>query len=52
MLAQIYCAKFVRSYKVQESGINDNRLKFINDIVVGIRTIKASAWEHKYLKKV
>ena len=52
MLAQIYSAKFVKMYKVQESGINDNRLKFINDLVVGIRTIKASAWEHNYLKKV
>ena len=51
MLAQVYSAGFVKNYKVMESSINDNRLKCINDIVVGIRTIKASAWENHYLKK-
>lgn len=52
MLAQVYSAGFVKKHKVHESSINDNRLKCINDLVVGIRTIKASAWEHHYLDKV
>ena len=51
MLTQIYSAGFVKKFKVRESSINDNRLKCINDLVVGIRTIKASAWENHYLKK-
>ena len=51
MLGQVYSAGFVKNFKVMEGSINDNRLKCINDIVVGIRTIKASAWENHYLKK-
>ena len=31
---------------------NDNRLKLINDMVTGIRTIKCYAWEDHYLKKI
>jgi hypothetical protein len=38
--------------KVKESSFNDDRLKLINDIIVGIRTIKCYAWEHKYIQKV
>ena len=31
---------------------NDERMKLINDMVTGIRTIKSYAWENHYLRKV
>lgn len=33
-----------------ESGINDERLKLVNDLVVGCRTIKCYAWENYYIQ--
>ena len=27
-------------------------MKLVNDMIVGIRTIKSYAWEHHYVKKV
>lgn len=38
--------------KMQESLLNDQRMKLINDMVVGIRTIKSYAWENHYLTKI
>jgi hypothetical protein len=32
--------------------LNDNRMKLVNDLVTGIRTIKSYAWENHYLKKI
>jgi ABC-type bacteriocin/lantibiotic exporter with double-glycine peptidase domain len=39
-------------FKLQDSKITDKRLKLVNDIVVGIRTIKCYGWENQYLKKI
>ena len=38
--------------KQTESRRNDERLKLINDMITGISTIKAYAWEKHYQKKV
>lgn len=42
----------LRKVKTQETVINDNRIKLINDMVIGIRTIKCYAWELLYLDKI
>jgi ABC-type bacteriocin/lantibiotic exporter with double-glycine peptidase domain len=35
-----------------EGAANDQRMKLVNDLVAGIRTIKSYAWEGYYLKKI
>ena len=42
----------LKALKANESQINDERLKFVNDVVVGCRTIKCYAWENHYLKAI
>lgn len=37
---------------MKDSAINDERLKLVNDMVVGVRTIKSYGWENHYLKKI
>lgn len=50
------CQALVTSYqkrmKQAEAMCNDERMKLINDMVTGIRTIKAYAWENHYCEKV
>lgn len=43
------CAKRV---KMRDSALNDERLKLVNDMVVGIRTLKSYGWENHYLQKI
>jgi ABC-type bacteriocin/lantibiotic exporter with double-glycine peptidase domain len=38
--------------KIKEVAINDERIKLVNDMIVGIRSIKCFAWENKYREKV
>jgi len=38
--------------KQAEAMRNDERMKLVNDMVTGIRTIKAYAWENHYCQKV
>ena len=45
-------ASFAKKLKEQEAMLNDTRLKLIQDMIVGIRTIKCYAWENHYLKKI
>lgn len=42
----------LKKYKLQESSINDERLKLISDMVVGCRTIKCFGWENHYIEKL
>lgn len=37
---------------MKEIELNDTRLKMINDLIVGIRTIKCYAWELLYFDKI
>ena len=38
--------------KDNESKHNDERLKLVNDLVVGCRTIKCYGWEHHYVERI
>ena len=49
---QFLMANYSRKMKFVESHINDNRLKLINDLVVGSRTIKCYGWENHYIDKI
>lgn len=42
----------MKSAKRNEAALTDERLKFVNDMVVGARTIKCYGWENHYLTKV
>lgn len=46
---QVKSGNALKNLKGKESGVNDDRLKFVNDVVVGSRTIKCYAWELHYL---
>ena len=52
MLMQYGASKVSRSLKQAESGLNDERLKVVNDLVVGARTIKCYGWEKHYVEKI
>ena len=49
---QMLTAQSLRNLKAKESAVNDERIKYINDIVVGCRTIKCYAWENHYMKAI
>jgi ABC-type bacteriocin/lantibiotic exporter with double-glycine peptidase domain len=38
--------------KVPEAKLNDERIKLVSDLIVGIRSIKCFAWENRYRDKV
>lgn len=52
LILQMVSGNTLRNLKAKESAVNDERLKFVNDVVVGCRTIKCYAWEHHYLKAI
>jgi len=53
LLALQYCSSiFLKNLKLKESAMNDERLKIVNDMVVGCRTIKCYGWENHYLEKI
>ena len=49
---QMCTANLQKRMKTSEAMRNDERMKLINDMVTGIRTIKSYAWENHYSKKV
>ena len=47
--------KTTQKYKIVkgiESAINDERLKLVNDLVAGCRTIKCYGWENHYIQQI
>lgn len=52
LVLQVLTARRLRNLKAKESAVNDERLKLVNDIVVGCRTIKCYGWENHYLKSI
>ena len=42
----------MKHLRIKDSALNDERLKQVTDMVVGIRTLKSYGWENHYLKKV
>ena len=49
---QYYSSTVFKRLKSEESAINDERLKLINDMVIGCRTIKCYGWENHYTEKI
>lgn len=52
MLAELYATRVGKAIKAKESAINDSRLKYINDMVIGCRTIKCYGWENHYINNI
>ena len=52
LFAQFASGKCARRLKMKDSGCNDERLKLVNDMVVGVRTLKSYGWENHYLDKI
>lgn len=44
--------KRAKILRFKYSACNDERLKLVNDMVVGIRTLKSYGWEEQYMKKI
>ena len=42
----------IKNFKAKEGALTDERLKYVNDMVVGARTIKSYGWEDYFLKKI
>lgn len=51
-LFQMCVARYQRTIKQAEAMRNDERMKLVNDMITGIRTIKSYAWENHYSRKV
>ena len=49
---QITAGRLSKAIKMRDSGFNDERLKLVNDMVVGVRTLKSYGWENHYLSKI
>ncbi|KAG2178766.1 hypothetical protein INT43_001612 [Umbelopsis isabellina] len=47
-----YLAKKMRTYQKKQMGNKDARVKFMNEILNGIRVIKLYAWEKSFLKRI
>ena len=52
IFGQFYVNSITRKLRSQDALLSDSRMKLINDLVAGIRTIKSYAWENHYLKKI
>ena len=49
---QVMSSKLAKRVKMRDSALNDERLKLVNDMVVGVRTLKSYGWEKHYLSKI
>ena len=52
LLLQHLTANLLKPVQLHQSTLNDARIKLITDMVNGIRTIKAYAWESHYYRKI
>ena len=52
MVLQYLSSKLSKKLKAIESGINDERLKLVMDLVVGCRTIKCYGLENHYIERI
>ena len=52
MMMQWCAGNCSRSLQKQQSRVNDERLKLVNDMIVGCRTIKCYGWEKHFIKKI
>jgi hypothetical protein len=42
----------MKDLQLSQASKNDQRMKLVNDMVNGIRTIKSYGWETHYLEKI
>jgi len=52
LLLQVINGRVTKYLKAKEAVLSDERLKLVNDLVVGVRTIKCYAWENVYIQKI
>lgn len=52
IVLQVWTARMQKGLKQAEAMRSDERMKLVNDMVTGIRTIKSYAWENHYSEKV
>jgi ABC-type multidrug transport system fused ATPase/permease subunit len=52
LLMQSCAGKYSNELKGKEAACTDERLKFVTDMISGIRTIKCYGWERHYINKV
>ena len=52
VLIQFGVGRLAKAIKMRDSALNDERLKLVNDMVVGVRYIKSYGWENHYLQKI
>ena len=49
---QVYNGRAAKRLKMKDSAMNDERLKLVSDMVVGVRTLKSYGWENHYMNKI
>ena len=52
ILCIYFLSGYIRKYKYKEGYYSDKRLKTLSDVINGIRTIKAYAWERPFYKLI
>jgi len=52
VLVQLVTSRLAKRVKMADSALNDERLKLVTDMVVGVRTLKSYGWENHYLDKI
>ena len=52
VVIQVCSGRIAKNVKMRDSALNDERLKLVNDMVVGVRTLKSYGWENHYLSKI
>ena len=52
LLVQICSGKLSKRFQMNASSCNEERLKLVNDMVLGVRTLKSYGWENHYLQKI
>lgn len=52
LILQRLNAWFIRDYQLKKSAFNDQRLKLVDDMIVGCRTIKCYGWEKHFMEKM
>ena len=52
VIVQTVAGILSRKIKAIDSSLNDERLKLVNDMVVGVRTLKCYGWEGHFLDKI
>jgi ABC-type multidrug transport system fused ATPase/permease subunit len=52
MYCQIKSTTSIKELQGKESKFSDERIKLVNDMVIGARTIKSYGWENHYISKI